>query len=245
MCGKAHTENSIQMGQVVVLPHLMLNAIVLCCLLENPILSNLRLLLSYQSYIPHNMSSPLPAPPTDVSQHNPSILTRSIRLTPHPPQPAEIEQIERSLTLPRFTSDDAYTLGTSIRASLRTHFPAKPAVVQIVLANSKQLLFHACSLPGTLPDNDSWVARKTKTVLRWGKSSWQMHNQFGGDEARFAGVFQLGATMGEYAIHGGAVPIRVQGVEGAVAVCIVSGLKQQDDHQIVIEGLKELKESMG
>lgn len=72
-----------------------------------------------------------------------------------------------------------------------------------------------------------------------------MHNQFKSDEAHFASVFQLGSTAGEYAIHGGAVPIRVKGVEGAVAICIVSGLKQQDDHQIVIEGLKELQKTMG
>lgn len=71
-----------------------------------------------------------------------------------------------------------------------------------------------------------------------------MHNKFEGDEARLAQVFQLGDTAGSYAIHGGAVPIRVQGVEGAVAICIVSGLKQQDDHQIVIDGLKELKRLM-
>ena len=71
-----------------------------------------------------------------------------------------------------------------------------------------------------------------------------MHNKFEGDEARLAQVFQLGSEAGSYAIHGGAVPIRVQEVEGAVAICIVSGLKQQDDHQIVIDGLKELKRLM-
>lgn len=71
-----------------------------------------------------------------------------------------------------------------------------------------------------------------------------MHNKFEGDEAKFAQVFQLGDSVGEYAIHGGGVPIRVKGVEGAVAVCIVSGLKQWDDHQIVVEGLKTLQASM-
>jgi len=88
------------------------------------------------------------------------------------------------------------------------------------------------------------VARKRKTVLRWGRSSWYQHNKFAGDEAKFAQVFQLGDSVGEYAIHGGGVPIKVKGVEGAVAVCIVSGLHQWDDHQIVVEGLKTLKGSM-
>lgn len=72
-----------------------------------------------------------------------------------------------------------------------------------------------------------------------------MNNKFGGDEGKFAAVYQLGGRIGEFAIHGGGVPIRVQGVEGVVAVCVVSGLKQWDDHQAVIEGIRKLKEGMG
>lgn len=48
-----------------------------------------------------------------------------------------------------------------------------------------------------------------------------------------------GAVADEYAIHGGGYPIRVRGVEGIVAVVVVSGLKQEDDHQVVAETIKE------
>lgn len=47
----------------------------------------------------------------------------------------------------------------------------------------------------------------------------------------------LGEKAGEYAIHGGGVPVFVKGVEGLVAVVVVSGLKQWDDHQVVVEEL--------
>jgi uncharacterized protein (UPF0303 family) len=100
--------------------------------------------------------------------------------------------------LPRFTADDAFEIGVALRTRLRA-LSEKPTVVNITLANSNNLLFHAASRPGVLPDNDSWVARKRKTVLRWGVSSWYMHHKMGGDEAAFASKFALGNEAGSYA----------------------------------------------
>ena len=91
-----------------------------------------------------------------------------------------------------------------------------------------------------MPDNDSWVTRKRNTVLRWGVSTWYMGCKFQKDEKKFAETFVLGERAGDYAIHGGGVPIRVKGVEGVVAVVIVSGLSQQEDHAVIVEVIKEL-----
>lgn len=66
-----------------------------------------------------------------------------------------------------------------------------------------------------------------------------MHNKLHGDEEAFKKKYMLGETAGEYAIHGGAVPVRVKGVEGIVGIVVVSGLKQHEDHQAVVEGLEE------
>jgi len=70
-----------------------------------------------------------------------------------------------------------------------------------------------------------------------------MHHKMGGREDTFREKYMLGERAGEYAIHGGGVPVRVRGVEGIVAVVVVSGLKQQEDHQIVVEALEGLMES--
>lgn len=71
-----------------------------------------------------------------------------------------------------------------------------------------------------------------------------MHNRFDkGDEEKFKKLFSLGEKAGDYAIHGGGVPIRVAGVEGLVGAVVVSGLTQEDDHQVVVEGLMELQAS--
>jgi uncharacterized protein (UPF0303 family) len=69
-------------------------------------------------------------------------------------------------------------------------------------------------------------------------------------EAAFVKKYSLasangGAVADEYAIHGGGYPVRVRGVEGIVAVVVVSGLKQEDDHAVVAETVKELVTAQG
>ncbi len=134
---------------------------------------------------------------------------------------------QETIFLPSFTADDAWNVGSHLRSRLR-ELSEKPAVVNIALANRNNLLFHAVSRTGIAPDNDLWVMRKRRTVLRWGLSSWWQHNKFQGDEKAFAAKFMLGESAGDYAIHGGGVPVRVKGVEGVVAVVVVSGLAQHE-----------------
>jgi uncharacterized protein (UPF0303 family) len=72
-----------------------------------------------------------------------------------------------------------------------------------------------------------------------------MHVKFEGDEKAFAYKYGLGPEeAGAYAIHGGAVPIRVKGLEGVVACVVVSGLKQHEDHGVVVEVLEEYLRSL-
>ena len=59
-------------------------------------------------------------------------------------------------------------------------------------------------------------------------------------EKTFAEKYMLGENAGQYAIHGGGVPVRVRGVEGIVGVVVVSGLKQHEDHAVVVEGILEI-----
>lgn len=165
-------------------------------------------------------------------------------IIPMPPRELEeIQIIENSLSFPTFTAHTAWALGSLLRTKLLAF--SKPVVIDISLANNNHCLFHATTHSGTAPDNDSWVARKRSTVLRFGSSTWYMHNKFKGDEAAFATKFALGTRAGEYAIHGGGFPVRVQGVEGIVAVVVVSGLKQEQDHGIIVQAVQEFLEEMG
>lgn len=67
-----------------------------------------------------------------------------------------------------------------------------------------------------------------------------MHNKFGGDEVAFAMKYGLGPAAGQYAIHGGGFPLRAAGVDGLVAVVVVSGLKQEQDHGIIVQAVGEM-----
>ncbi|KAF7853234.1 hypothetical protein EAF04_010736 [Stromatinia cepivora] len=166
----------------------------------------------------------------------PEVIPRPIA---HPPKDLEsIARIDSSLIFEHFTTSDAWVLGSALRERLLPH--PTPVVISISLSNANQILFHCCTHSGTMPDNDSWVSRKRKTVLRWGVSTWYMWCKFEGDEEAFARKYGLGNESGDYAIHGGGVPIRVTGVEGVVACVVVSGLKQWEDHGVIVEVIRDL-----
>ncbi|RSL67303.1 hypothetical protein CEP53_003054 [Fusarium sp. AF-6] len=160
------------------------------------------------------------------------------------PQPTsdldELKADSDSFTLASFTTEDAFELGNLLYARLYPFaLEGKPAVISISLANSSQVVFQSVTGPGVMPENESWIRRKRNTVLRFGASTWFMHHKFKGDEVGFAAKFAISDSQrGDYAIHGGGVPIRVQGVEGIVAVVVVSGLKQDEDHGVIADVIK-------
>ncbi|PTB65534.1 hypothetical protein BBK36DRAFT_1169247 [Trichoderma citrinoviride] len=144
-------------------------------------------------------------------------------------------------TLSSFTAEDAVELGNLLYARLLP-FARQGRATLISISNGagSQTLYQVATGAGVTPDNESWVRRKRAAVLRFGVSSWYLGQKYAGNEAAFAAKFGLGPSeAGEYAIHGGAVPIRVQGVAGVVGVVVVSGLKQFEDHGVIAEVIRE------
>ncbi|KAM3453370.1 hypothetical protein MY3296_003778 [Beauveria thailandica] len=165
---------------------------------------------------------------------------------PHPP--TTFEELAASdfggkgFTLSSFTASDAWELGHLLDARLRpfaSSSPSRPALVHVSTA-SGTTLYQGATGAGLLPDHESWVRRKRATVLRWGVSSYLVGRKHGnGDERLFAAKNGLGPEgAGAYAIHGGGVPLRVEGVEGVVAVVVVSGLKQEEDHGVIADVIR-------
>ncbi|KAJ5550561.1 hypothetical protein N7535_001496 [Penicillium sp. DV-2018c] len=161
-------------------------------------------------------------------------------------------------TFEDFTSETAWSLGNALRNRILSlpENQRKPALISIALTggNPLHIVFQAATERGTIPDNENWVRRKRNTVLRWGLSSWAMRQKMISGLAPGASADQIeaafvkkyavptatgGAVADEYAIHGGGYPVRVKGVDGVVAVVVVSGLKQEDDHQVVAETIRE------
>jgi uncharacterized protein (UPF0303 family) len=153
--------------------------------------------------------------------------------TDAPPTLADLAAHEAELQLDRFDNDDAWALGVALVDEARRR--GLPVVIDIT--RSGQQLFHA-ALPGTAPDNDAWVARKSAVVNRFGHSSLYM-----GQLCRDAGTTlaeKYGLPEAGYAAHGGAFPLIVRGV-GPVGVVTVSGLPQVEDHQLVVSVLRAFR----
>ena len=92
-------------------------------------------------------------------------------VTAEPAQPdfptlAELAAEEEELQFTRFTNDDAWELGVALVTAARER--GLPVAVDV--SRNGHQLFHA-SLPGTVPDNDTWIRRKGRVVRRFGHSS--------------------------------------------------------------------------
>ena len=138
---------------------------------------------------------------------------------------------EAELRFPAFTEDDAWVLGSAMVATAR----AAGAPVAIDVRRHGHQLFHA-ALPGSSPDNDRWIERKTRVVDRFGHSSLYMRVLCAQDRTTLEEKFLLDGR--EYAAHGGAFPLLIRGV-GPVGTVVVSGLPQVEDHRMVVAALRE------
>ncbi|KQQ03484.1 MULTISPECIES: heme-degrading domain-containing protein [unclassified Rathayibacter] len=144
----------------------------------------------------------------------------------------ELEQQERELVLDSFDHDTAWELGSRITEL------ARGSAVAVDIRRPGLVLFRA-ALPGSTPDQESWLARKSAVVLRLESSSALAAARF----AAHGGDPSTGGWLGpDYALTGGSFPLRVRGV-GVVAAATVSGLASMDDHDLVVRGLRELLES--
>lgn len=146
---------------------------------------------------------------------------------------AAVEAQERELVLDRFTHDDAWQLGCLL-VELATE---RDLAVTIDIRKGTQQVFHAAR-EGTTADNDSWVERKVRVVYRFGASSYLVGLRARAKGQDFNAQHQL--PLQEYAAHGGAFPVRIDGV-GIVGVVTVSGLAQGDDHALVVEALRAFR----
>ena len=143
---------------------------------------------------------------------------------------AEVERQERDLRFATFTNDDAWELGSALVAAAR----ADRLPVAITITRNAHRLF-AAALTGATPDNDTWLARKSAVVHRFGHSSLYVRQASVERGTTFEAEF--GLSPQRYAAHGGAFPVLVRSV-GAVGVVALSGLPQLDDHRRVVAALR-------
>ncbi len=138
---------------------------------------------------------------------------------------------EDELQFSSFTNTTAWELGCALVDAARRDGLG----VTVDIRRADQQLFHA-ALEGTTPNNDVWIERKNRVVRRFGHSSYYMGVLYKGVSTSLA-ERQL-VDPEQFAAHGGAFPLIVRDV-GVIGTITVSGLPQEDDHNLVVTVLRE------
>jgi uncharacterized protein (UPF0303 family) len=138
---------------------------------------------------------------------------------------------ERRLVFERFDAKIAWVIGCELKSLAES---LEASVTIDISLHDRQLFHHAMS--GTSADNVDWVRRKRNTVLRCHKSSYGIGQKFALEGGSFHE--KTGASLQDYATHGGGFPIMLEGL-GCLGAITVSGLPQREDHMFVVRVLAE------
>lgn len=141
----------------------------------------------------------------------------------------EVRKQEDNLIFKSFSNKDALEIGLLIIEAAKGF--DKPVAINIL--KNGQSIFHY-AMDKTSPDQDLWIKRKSNIVLRHHCSSYYMrlYNEM---KNRSYNEF-YSASPYEFAAHGGAFPIKIEG-SGVIGVITVSGLAQEEDHHLIVEVL--------
>jgi uncharacterized protein (UPF0303 family) len=137
---------------------------------------------------------------------------------------------EQELQFTEFTNGTALEIGLYL---IRKAEEEKKRIT-IDIMRGKQQLFHY-SFEGTSEENDQWVIRKNRVVNMFHKSSLYMEYKLKIEDTTLEKTH--GLSFDEYAPCGGAFPIIIED-KGVVGTITVSGLAGEEDHEMVIAGIR-------
>ncbi len=142
----------------------------------------------------------------------------------------QIERLESQYVFDKFDRVTAYEIGTML--ANKAIAQQLPITIEIYL---NDMTVYRYSHTGSNPINMNWSIRKRNSVLMFGHSTMWLNEKLKGEypllEARY------GLNSEDYTLLEGSFPILTHsGVIGAISV---SGLKPQEDHQIIVDTLTE------
>jgi uncharacterized protein (UPF0303 family) len=137
----------------------------------------------------------------------------------------------KALQLSSLSQAEALEIGTIAQAiGLDRKLP-----IAIEVRMKEWTIFHV-SLPGSTPENDSWIARKARVVNATGNST--MYERVLAEEQGIDWYAVKGLSEESHAIHGGGLALNVVGL-GLTGILLISGLPQVDDHLLGVEIITE------
>ena len=142
---------------------------------------------------------------------------------------------EKELSEAPWSREDLLELGNLIAADSQ----AKNLIVATAMFFHGQRVFQM-GLDGTTADNDIWIMNKVNTVELTGHSSLAFRERI---EDLKIQESELGFRSADLAVCGGGFPLTTNGE--LVGIAVVSGLPHLDDHDLIVEHLRKLKEKRG
>ncbi|KAF9201795.1 hypothetical protein BGZ49_007992, partial [Haplosporangium sp. Z 27] len=142
-------------------------------------------------------------------------------------------QQEEELQFSSFTNNDALNLGNDLVQLANSRSPYKG--ISVLITRNGQVLFQH-SMDGTTVDNEDWLRRKNNTVNRLQHSSYYIGRELASKGLTDMEKYKV--SMNDYACHGGGFPLIIKNV-GCVGAIVVSGLKQDEDHALVTQGIRK------
>ncbi|CAO3643987.1 unnamed protein product [Cunninghamella echinulata] len=145
----------------------------------------------------------------------------------------EILLQEQELQFTKFTSEDALQLGLLILDNVKKNY--KKSVAIDITVNNLQLFRHM--MDGATLDNENWIRRKSNSVKWFGHSSYWLGNTLQVKGKTIEEAYLLSGK--DYASHGGSFPIIIKDVAGIVGHITVTGLKQWEDHGVIVDSIRQ------
>lgn len=142
-----------------------------------------------------------------------------------------LEEQEKYLHFNEFTSETALKIGLSLVDRAKK----ENKVITIDITRCGHKLFHY-AFDGSSPDNEQWIVRKNRVVNRFNKSS--LHFRIKLIKSGKSLEEKYFVSSSEYAPYGGAFPIIIRNA-GIIGTITVSGLTQEEDHEMVVWAINQ------
>lgn len=145
-------------------------------------------------------------------------------------QIVQMEKEEQELQFKHFTNETAMQVGLTIVEEAKKQ--GKNITVEIY-RRGHRLFAHA--MEGTSAENENWIRRKNNVVNHFGQSSWHVALRVRQEGTTLEERY--GLPLADYVGAGGGFPLVVSG-EGQIGTITVSGLPDQEDHDLLVSSLR-------
>lgn len=142
----------------------------------------------------------------------------------------ENKEIMKRIELDKFDNRMAFDMGSKVIELAKNK--NQHIAIEIIRLNHTIFLYVDDGLP---MDKHNWLRRKANVAKQFEESSLSVKNDLKEGNITLDRTFALDEK--DFLAKGGAIPIFVKGV-GMVALITVSGLHDEEDHEIIINALK-------